>query len=118
MPVESVTMPELRKLIDSALGYVLIDVREQRELVHGVIPTAKHIPLPELTTALEMPAEDFEKKYGFKKPGKKDNLVFYCRTGGRSHTAAMIAKQKGFNAKNFVGGIYEWSAIDPRVKKY
>lgn len=118
MPSENVTLQELRKLIDSAPGHVLIDVREPRELAHGMIPTAKNIPLPEIPQALEMAEEEFEKKFGFKKPGKKDSIIFYCRTGGRSHTAAMIARQKGFNAKNFVGGIYAWSAIDPKVKKY
>lgn len=118
MASKNVTLQELKKIIEYSRGHVLIDVRQERELVHGMIPTAKHIPLPEIPAALEMPAEEFEKKYGFKKPVKKDNLVFYCRTGGRSHTAAMIATQKGFNAKNFAGGIYAWSAIDQKVKKY
>lgn len=118
METMTIHLEELRALLDSKTGYVLIDVRQKHELVYGMIPNAKHIVLSEILTALEMPFTEFERKYGFKKPAKNDELIFYCRTGGRSHTAAMIARKKGFNAKNFVGGIYAWSAIDSNVKKY
>lgn len=118
MPSENVTLQELKKMVDTGTNYTLIDVRQTHELVHGMIPTAKHVALPEIPNALELPPVKFEKKYGFKKPGKNENLIFYCRTGGRSHTAAVIARQKGFNAQNFVGGVYAWSAIDKNVKKY
>ena len=54
-------------------------------------------------------------------PNDRD-IVFYCRTGGRSAMAAYALSQTGFNpAKlyNLTGGIHAWhSEIDPNVPKY
>ncbi len=117
--VPIITLSELKRLIDTHGNYVLIDVREPAELNFGMIPTAKNIPLGELEEALSLPPAEFENKYHFSHPKKDSNLIFHCRTGGRSEAATKLALAKGYtNASNFKGSIWEWSTIDPRVQRY
>ena len=53
----------------------------------------------------------FEAKYGFKKPTKENELVFYCRAGVRSTTASHAAQSSGYsNIKNYKGSWLEWCA--------
>jgi len=40
-------------------------VRNKDELIHGKIPTAIHIPLPEIQEAFQLDSERFKEKYGF-----------------------------------------------------
>src|SRR3989344_594535 len=97
---------------------ILLDVRGASELHFGMLPGAHHLPLEEVEDALGLLPKIFQKKYRFAKFSKKDCLVFYCRTGHRSKIAAHIAASKGFYAKNYLGSIWEWSKIDPSVKRY
>ena len=71
----------------------MIDVREPDEVVQGSIPSSVNIPLSVLSPSLNMNAEDFEKKFGFKKPEKAQEVIFYCRSGMRAGTAGDIAKR-------------------------
>jgi len=111
-------MDELRKLITTKQKYALIDVREPHELQFGMIPTAKNLPLTELPLALTLSDTEFKARYRFKKPTAKDTLILYCRTGGRSERAALFMRGKGYAARNYKGSIWEWSTIDPSVKRY
>ena len=114
-----ITTTELKKLIDGKKkDYILIDVRQPDELLYGMIPTAKNISLPELEEAFLLTEREFVKKYGFAKPNKKGKIIMYCRTGGRSQTATRLLVNQGYNAINYAGSIWEWSDIDPTVKKY
>jgi len=115
--MKEVTRDQLKKLIEEKGDYILIDVREPSELMHGTIPTSKNIPLSEFTQALDMTPEEFHKKYGFT-ISKTDQLIFYCRSGNRSAQSTSHAEKKGFNAANYKGSILDWSEIDPNVKKY
>ena len=116
---KTISLNELKELIDNKKDYVLIDVRNKDELVFGVIPTSVNIPLPEFEFAFDLNEDEFEKKFGFPKFKKDDNLIFYCRTGRRSEMAARFAFGKGFvNSKNYPGSIWEWSEQDPNVKRY
>ncbi|KAG5463287.1 MAG: Rhodanese-like domain-containing protein [Olpidium bornovanus] len=83
----------------SADKVTLIDVRNPDETAHGVIPTAKLLPFPELQAALDpslVTDEDFQDIYGFARPDSEDNIVFYCRSGVRSHIAASLALAAGY----------------------
>ena len=113
-----ITTEQLKKVIDSQGKYTLIDVREKEELQHGMIPTAKNIPFTEFEEAWELDNTSFQKKYGFPKPKKEDNLIFHCRTGGRSAQATAFAISEGYHATNYQGSIWEWSLIDKNVKRY
>jgi len=114
-----IKLNELKGLIESKKDYILVDVRNKDELQNGMIPTASNVPLPEIEHALDLSRDEFEEKFKFPKFEKDDNLIFYCRTGGRSEKATNIAISKGFTkSKNYAGSIWEWSEHDPNVKKY
>ncbi len=74
----------------------LIDVREPDEVAQGMIPSAVNIPLTVLGDALHMSPEDFSTKFGFKKPGIRQEVTFYCRSGKRSTSASDVAKRNGY----------------------
>ena len=74
----------------------LVDVREPEEVIQGSIPSSVNIPLSVLPNSLYMRAEEFEKKFGFKKPRRDQEIVFYCRSGVRAATAGDIAKKNGY----------------------
>ncbi|KAF9649045.1 Rhodanese-like protein, partial [Thelephora ganbajun] len=87
----------------------LIDVREPDEVVQGSIPSSVNIPLSVLPGSLYMKAEDFEKKFGFKKPRRDQEIIFYCRSGVRAATAGDIAKKNGYEKLyNYKGSWLEW----------
>lgn len=65
--------------------------------------------VPELESAFSLNESEWEKKYNFKKIGKEDNIIFYCRSGRRSETACEIARSKGLSAKNYLGSYLEWA---------
>ncbi len=89
--------------------YMLVDVRQPQEYTQEHIPGARLIPLHELEGRL---AElDPEKK-----------TIFYCRSGKRSMSAAILAMDSGFFTSeifNLLGGIsaYQGTVLPdyPRV---
>ena len=119
MNIPIITTEELKTLIDNNQKFTLIDVREKSELVHGMIPTAKNIPLREIEQAFNFTTSEFKEKYEFSKPKENKSIIFYCRTGGRSERATVFAIKKGYkNIKNYKGSAFAWSEIDQNVKKY
>jgi rhodanese-related sulfurtransferase len=81
---------------------VLVDVRSQAELdLVGRVPNANHIewafyPGMVANTAF---ASQLQAQID-----KNHTIVFMCRTGGRSHNAAVVAQQLGYNAYNMLEG--------------
>lgn len=118
--MEAVTRDQVKAYIEGKSGpYILIDVRQPEELVHGVLPTAQNLPIDEVEEAFALPDDAFLRRYRFPKPEKDAVVIFYCRTGGRSARATTIAKEKGYVlAVNYAGSVYDWSEIDPNVKTY
>ncbi|EPQ60922.1 Rhodanese-like protein [Gloeophyllum trabeum ATCC 11539] len=89
----------------------LIDVREPDEVVQGSIPSAVNLPLSTIAADLNLDAAAFKEKYGFEKPKKDQELIFYCRSGKRSASAADVAKRNGFtNIFNYSGSWLDWIA--------
>ena len=86
---------------------VLLDVREPPEWAISDLPGSIKIPLGTLPQSLE-------------KLSESDEIVVYCRTGGRSGNAVQFLRQKGFDrAKNLAGGINRWAErIDPSLTRY
>ena len=82
--------------------YVLVDVRSKAELdLVGRIPNAIHIEWafypgmvanPEFAAQLQAQID------------KDQAIVFMCRTGGRSHNAAVVASGLGYKAYNMLEG--------------
>lgn len=75
------------------MSRVIIDVREEFEFNESHVNGAINIPLSEL-------AEDESIMAGI---DKNSELVIYCRSGARAHTAMQMLFQMGFT--NLVNGI-------------
>ena len=80
----------------------LVDVRSKAELdLVGHIPNAMHIEwafYPGMVANTEFAAQ-LEAQID-----KNQTIVFMCRTGGRSHNAAVVASGLGYKAYNMLEG--------------
>ena len=85
----------------------LIDVREPHEWEIGRIDGAELIPLGDLPGRAEELNRD-------------DDIVVYCKMGGRSAKGVEVLRQLGFKKlRNLQGGINAWSRdVDPSVPLY
>ena len=89
--VPAVGVPELPS------DAVLLDVREADEWAAGHAPTARHLPMSELTARLgELPDDD--------------PLYIVCRSGHRSARVVAYLAVQGYPAVNIDGGMQAWSA--------
>jgi adenylyltransferase/sulfurtransferase len=98
---------ELAALLKNGERPFLLDVRNPEEWAITRIEGATLIPLPELAQRyVELPAEQ--------------EIVVYCRSGGRSAQAAQFLRDKGYRkVKNLPGGTLRWSdEVDPAMPKY
>lgn len=104
---------ELYHWLQSRQDAYLIDVREPDEVAQGMIPSAVNIPLTVLGDALHMSPEDFSTKFGFKKPGIRQEVTFYCRSGKRSTSASDVAKRNGYTKCVFssLQSVSNWRCI-------
>lgn len=113
MSIVQMNPEQLRRFIQGRheKAFALIDVRQPGEYAQGHIPGARLIPLPELIQTMEALPRDKE-------------LVFYCRSGGRSMAAAMVADEEIVDKTlyNLAGGIMAWdgglAADFPRVQLF
>ncbi len=103
-----ITPTELKARLDRGDHITLVDVREQEEWDAGSLEAhgARHMPIgdiPALFHALD--------------PG--DEVVVYCRGGGRSERVVGFLRDRGFRSVlNLKGGIHAWSdEVDPSIPK-
>jgi adenylyltransferase/sulfurtransferase len=103
--LKEVDANELSEMMKSGRCVRVIDVREPHEWEAGHIEGAEHIPVGQL------PARVGELK-------QEEEIVLYCRGGGRSGRALDMLQNAGFSrAKHLRGGITGWAAkVDPSVK--
>jgi len=102
-----ITPPELAERLRRGDRLYLLDVRNPEEWAITRLPGAHLIPLPELPERLnEVPTGE--------------EIVAYCKVGGRSARAVQLLKQAGLQRiHNLSGGITAWSdQVDPEVPKY
>ena len=93
----NITAQEAKEIMDSAEGYVILDVRTQEEF------DEKHIP-----GAVLLPDDEVRQRAGEVLPDKDQLILVYCRSGRRSKLAAEILVELGYtNIKEF-GGIIDW----------
>ena len=102
-----VTVEELKAARDRGDAIVLVDVREPREWGISDLSDSVKIPLGTLPQSLD-------------KLSKDDDIVVYCRTGGRSGNAVQFLMQNGYSrVRNLVGGINRWAErIDTSLPRY
>ncbi|MBI5001875.1 rhodanese-like domain-containing protein [Candidatus Woesearchaeota archaeon] len=78
---------------------ILIDVRRPEEFNEGHIKNAKLLPVQELS-------EEKMDELGVK---KNDDILLYCRSGGRSGHALHMLQAAGYNhVRHLDGGILAW----------
>jgi NADPH-dependent 2,4-dienoyl-CoA reductase/sulfur reductase-like enzyme/rhodanese-related sulfurtransferase len=76
-------------------GAFFLDVRQPEELKIGTLPGALNIPLPELRRRLSELPRDRE-------------IIVNCQIGLRGYLAARILLQRGYSARNLLGGFILW----------
>lgn len=107
------------ELFRADLFFVAIsDVREPRELFQtGKIPGAINIPITSAVQSFHIPEEDFEEVYGFERPPKDAELLFYCKAGVRARAAAGLAKHAGWeHVGEYPGSWLDWEAQNGPVE--
>jgi len=107
MKVQTISVEELKKMMDVKEDFQLIDVRESFEKdvadIGGIL-----IPLSQVLEKSNLLADE----------GK---VIFYCRSGRRSEDAIKLLGNTLDTSRfyNLTGGILEWSdKIDPTKQKY
>jgi rhodanese-related sulfurtransferase len=76
---------------------LVVDVRNDDEVMRGRIPNAIHIPLSMLPV-------EYQKLEG------ASQVIFYCHSGVRSALAADFAVSKGIeHVYNLTGGVIAWA---------
>jgi 3-mercaptopyruvate sulfurtransferase SseA len=95
------------------------DVREPVELLEtGKIPGAINIPITSAAQSFHISEEDFEDMYGFQRPAKNKELVFYCKAGVRARAAAQLAHYAGWDKiGDYAGSWLDWEAQKGPVEK-
>jgi len=90
--------------------FVTQDVREPGELKQtGHIPHAINIPINSAPDSFHISPEEFEDRFGFPRPDKDKEVVFYCKAGVRCRGAAGIAKDAGWTkVGEYPGSWTEW----------
>ncbi|MCC5813626.1 MAG: rhodanese-like domain-containing protein [Leptospira sp.] len=116
MSVPEIDTPSLKKRLDDRIAgkdsFHLLDVRNPHEQDIALIPgTDRLIPVTELESRLSE-LDDW------KADGQE--LLVYCRSGGRSGNAVALLMQNGFTkCKNVAGGTLAYSdQVDPSMEKY
>jgi len=107
LSMKTVTVHELKEMIDNKEDFQLIDVREPYEIEICTLG-ALSIPLAEIPSRTDEISKD-----------KK--VVVHCRSGARSGNAiGFLEQQFGYtNLYNLTGGILTWaSEIDPEMESY
>lgn len=105
--VETISVSELKALLDASPAPVVLDVREPWELAIARLPGTLDIPMNEIPDRLGDIPRDRQ-------------LIVMCRSGARSLRVANYLLQNGFSSvTNLTGGILAWSAeIDPNLPQY
>ncbi len=93
----NITAAEAKKIMDSEVGYIILDVRTQEEYDESHIPGAILIPNTELEEKAEEELTD-----------KNQLILVYCRSGRRSKMAAEILAELGYTNIREFGGIIDW----------
>ena len=50
----------------------------------------------EMTEAIALSGEEFQKKYGYARPGEADPLIIHCNKGGRAAKAVALLVESGY----------------------
>lgn len=94
--IKTITPEEVKTKLRDGENLNLIDVREDDEVSEGMIPRAVHIRMGDIPDHLDQ--LDKNKEY-----------IMICRSGGRSGRVCEYLMEQGYNVRNMVGGMLEWT---------
>jgi sulfur-carrier protein adenylyltransferase/sulfurtransferase len=98
--MESITVQDLKGLLQFGFPGVLLDVREPHEHAHSSISGARLIPLARLPENLDSLPRDRE-------------ILVHCKSGARSAKAVKFLSEHGFaTVRNVEGGIDAWLEME------
>lgn len=108
-PEIEITPREVKAKLDRKDKFVFIDCRVESEVQITTIDGATLIPVQQL-----------EQRLGELKGHETDEIIIYCRSGGRSLQFADYLRHHGFkNARSMAGGILLWNKdINPGGAQY
>jgi len=94
--INVITPEELEKKLEAGEKLELVDVREDEEVVYGMIPGAKHIRMGDIPAKLDY--FDKNKEY-----------IFICRSSQRSGNVCYYLQEQGYKVRNMIGGMLAWT---------
>jgi rhodanese-related sulfurtransferase len=104
----ALTPQEAYEVLRTHAGAQLVDVRTKAELeLVGRVPSALHVEWAFYPGMVANPdfAAQLEAQLNQRDVDKNSVLMFLCRTGGRSHNAALVAESLGYqHAYNVLEG--------------
>lgn len=106
-PVQEIKPEKLAGFLEKHPDTQVVDVREEWERKKVKLPDSIHLPLGQISQALDLLKTD--------KP-----VVTYCKTGRRSRNAAEILQKMGFKEVYTIeGGILAYrKSVDPSLPSY
>jgi rhodanese-related sulfurtransferase len=93
--IQIITPEELKKKLEQGEKLELVDVREDEEVAHGMIPGVKHLRMGDIPANLDY--FDKEKEY-----------IFICRSSARSGNVCYYLQEQGYKVRNMTGGMLAW----------
>lgn len=97
MMVNEIDAGDLENRLAAEDDLLLLDIRSEAEVMRGVLPYSKHLPMQMIPAMMDQLPRD------------KD-VVLYCRSGARSYHACIYLMQNGIdNVINLRGGIIDWA---------
>ena len=97
---------QLESLLYTDKRLFLLDIRSDAEIMGGMLPNSRHLPMHLIPIKLNELPEDRD-------------VVLYCRTGARSYHACTYLIQQGFNnVINLKGGILDWARNGFEIETY
>lgn len=104
--VGEVAPEAVRQRLENGDRPVLLDVREEEEVVRGIIPGAKHLSRAHFESRVEDIIGD-----------KDAEVIVYCASGARSAFAGATLLDLGFtNVTNLSGGIARWRDLGYEIR--
>lgn len=94
-PFNTITTEELMKKLEAGEELNMVDIREDHEVIHGMIPGAKHIRMNEIPENLDL----FD---------KNQEYIIICRSSGRSKMVCNFMHEQGYKVTDMEGGMLEW----------
>jgi len=101
----SMEMTEFIKKYKSDSTLVVLDVRTEQELSGS---------LGKLDRIIHIPIQQLEDRINELSSYKEKEIAVICRSGNRSNIVTNILREKGFNAKNVLGGMIEYRNLEKK----